>query len=170
MKDFIEYLGKINTRKYLSFFLHLAVTVLFVYLDQSLLSAMFGSICTFSFVEAFREPMEKERDKYIENLTKGLENSRRKHKTALERRAEAVRINYPLDTQVIIKSANRELYKKGIVVGYELGFPVVRVGDKDLMVMGHIRRDNSTRNAALDKLDGIDQWNVMAENYVMKKD
>lgn len=169
MKSFIEYLGEINGRKYLTLFLHIALTSLFVYIDETFLATLFGSIATFTFIDAFQEPLERERDSYIALLRKKLDEAIASVKSREERKLEALMINYPLDTPVIYKGNDNNPYKKGKIVGYQNGFPLIDNGEKTVMCMGLFRRDNPDRNAALDKLDGIDQWNVMAENYTMKR-
>jgi len=92
-----------------------------------------------------------------------------------EKEVKAMEFNYPVGQRVIIKDNSNNPYKLGTMVGVEVVknsvFPMVDIDGADknpYMVMGIIRRFDLNRNKALDKLTGIEQWNVMSENYTME--
>ena len=84
-------------------------------------------------------------------------------------------INYPVGSDVITKSNEDEPYQRGTLVNYMALTqaanltPMVRYGDGEtFVVMGIIRHYSKELCNALDKLNNIEQWNVLAEYHKIK--
>ena len=92
----------------------------------------------------------------------------------LTKKEQALRINYPIGSQVIIKDNSSKPYQVGTVIGTQRVpgnvFPIVDVEGEALMIMGIIRRHDPRVTKALDKLTGVEQWNVMAEWYIIDEE
>lgn len=96
------------------------------------------------------------------------------HEEHLEmvRKEQSLLINFPVGSRVLIKDNSPTPYKTGTMKGTQRVpgnvFPVVEVdGEGEFLIMGIIRRLDPRVTKALDKLTGVEQWNVMAQNYVM---
>jgi len=89
---------------------------------------------------------------------------------------DAMLINYPVGLEVITKSNEDEPYKIGTIVNYVALTqacnltPMIKYKDGEtFVVMGIIRTYSKELCIALDKLDNIDQWNVLAEFHKISK-
>lgn len=87
---------------------------------------------------------------------------------------DVLKINLPLETKVIVKSANNDPYEVGVVTGYTLvskserPMVIVTLDDgREVMPFGICRKCDKRVTRALDKLTGEEQWNVMAKNYII---
>ena len=87
------------------------------------------------------------------------------------KKEQSMLINYPIGTKLIVKSNDDQPYRIGIMKGatrmHSSVFPLVEIDEKECMVMGIIRLADPRRTIALDKLTGIEQWNVLAEFHVI---
>lgn len=83
-------------------------------------------------------------------------------------------INYPIGSKVIIKSSNRnEPYLIGVIKDYvpismaKNMTPLITIDDKDFICFGILRHYSKTLCSILNKLTPIEQWNVLAEFYII---
>ena len=97
-----------------------------------------------------------------------------KHRQRLKERSRL--INYPVGSDVVTKSNEDEPYRRGKLVNYmaisqscNLTPMVKYEGGETFVVMGIIRHYSKELCDALDKLDNIDQWNVLAEWHKISK-
>jgi len=88
----------------------------------------------------------------------------------------AMLVNYPVGSDVICKSNEDEPYKRGKLVNYMALTqaanltPMVRFSNNEtFVVMGIVRHYSEELCEALDKLDNIEQWNVLAEFHKISK-
>jgi hypothetical protein len=87
-------------------------------------------------------------------------------------------INYPAGSKIIIKGNNDSPYRVAVIVRWDFMqhatkqsiHPVIKFEDSDeeFYSFGIIRHYIRSRNKALDKLSGRDQWNVLSEFHQMK--
>jgi len=97
------------------------------------------------------------------------------HRQRLKERSMLV--NYPVGSEVICKSNEDEPYKRGKLVNYIALTqacnltPMVRFEDspEPMIVLGIVRHYSKELCDALDKLDNIEQWNVLAEFHKISK-
>lgn len=89
---------------------------------------------------------------------------------------KAMLVNYPVGSDVICKSNEDESYQRGTLVNYMALTlagnltPMVKFSDNEtLVVMGIVRHYSEELCDALDKLDNIEQWNVLAEFHKITK-
>jgi len=122
------------------------------------------------------EIKKKNNLKEFEVDEEGLPSITYKHSQRLKEKAMLV--NYPVGSDVICKSNEDEPYKRGKLVNYmALSLacnltPVVKYeGDSEpYVVLGIVRHYSKELCEALDKLDNIDQWNVLAEFHKITKE
>lgn len=87
-------------------------------------------------------------------------------------------INYPVGSDVIIKSNEDEPYRRGTLISYEPItkaanlVPVVKLSlsGGEVYVLGKIRHYSKELCDALDKLSPIEQYNVLAEFHKITKE
>ncbi len=97
------------------------------------------------------------------------------HRQKLKERA--MLINYPIGSDVIVKSNENEPYHRGRIISYmpitkaEQLTPVVKFNDtnEEFLCLGIIRHYSKELCDALDKLDFIEQWNVLSEFHKINK-
>ena len=97
------------------------------------------------------------------------------HKQYLEEKKMLV--NYPVGSDVICISNNNSPYKRGKIVNYvaitqarQLTPEVKFEGDDETWIcMGILRHYSKELCSALDKLEGFEQWNVLAEFHKISK-
>jgi len=90
---------------------------------------------------------------------------------------DAMLINYPVGSEIICKSNENEPYKRGKIINYVAVskasnlIPQVKFEDTGevFLVMGIVRHYSKELCDALDKLDNIEQWNVLAEFHKISK-
>lgn len=93
-------------------------------------------------------------------------------------RERAMLINYPVGSDVIVKSNENEPYLRGTLVAYEPItkaqnlVPVVKLSlsGEVVYVLGKIRHYSKELCDALDKLTPIEQYNVLAEFHKITKE
>jgi len=85
-------------------------------------------------------------------------------------------INYPVGSDVICKSNEDEPYKRGKLVNYIALSkscnltPTIRFENGETLIcMGIVRHYSKELCEALDKLDNIEQWNVLSEYHKITK-
>ena len=98
-----------------------------------------------------------------------------KHKQRMKE--TAMLVNYPVGSAVIAKSNEDEPYHRGKIVNYIALSqacnltPMIKFEDREetMIVMGIVRPYSKELCEALDKLDNIEQWNVLAEFHKISK-
>lgn len=97
--------------------------------------------------------------------------SHEQHLEVVTKKTQSMLIDYPIETKVIVKDNSHKLYEVGVMAGVKVFgnniFPIVNIDGKDFVIMGIMRKFDERRNKALDKLNGTEQWNVLAENYII---
>lgn len=90
---------------------------------------------------------------------------------------QSLAINYPVGSKVIVKNNSSEPYEVGTVHGYTITNSDVHLlvdiegrDNNPHMIMGIVRQYDERRNKALDKLNGVEQWNVLSEWYCFSED
>lgn len=89
---------------------------------------------------------------------------------------QTLNINYPVGCKVVIKGANEDMYRVGTRTGHTFITkanqlePIITFdnGEEIIKLGGIMKRYNDNLVHALDKLTGIQQWNVMANNYFLE--
>lgn len=86
---------------------------------------------------------------------------------------DAMNMNLPQGSKVIVKSADENNYSIGTMIGptpvskAQKIIPLVDIDGKEYMCFGIVRLYDERVTRALDKLTGEEQWNVMAKNYII---
>jgi len=135
----------------------------------------FFDTAVFMFLKNRKIEKTKSKLKEFEVDDEGFPVVTPKHRQRMKE--DAMLVNYPLGSEIIFKSNENEPYKRGTIINYVAVskssnlIPQVKFYETGevFLVMGIIRHHTKELCDALDKLNYIEQWNVLSEFHKISK-